>query len=219
MLSGCSLVSSGLLHSLRSSILYLALLLLAVISSLASGQVVDDLCICSPTTFTFTLDFAGACPGTVEEGPGISSVNCFDISNSTDLVPVSVSTIQVLELDQGLQNLNGQRYDGPFEEGDSVTFTSVATGVITEKSEVPGGLQVNTIGTNAEGVPVLYSFIVDYSNSCSDTPIFQIGDQIGWIIIVSFDFRYCVGECTFSHFVFSSRTSLLQGRNIVLPQR
>lgn len=192
MHSGCSLESSGLLDSLRSSVLYLALLLLAVISSLASGQVVDDLCICSPTTFTFTLDFAGTCPGTVEEGgPGISKVNCFDISNSTDLVPVSVLTIQVLELDLGLQSLNAQRYDGPFEDGDSVTFTSVATGVITEKSEIPGGLQVNTFGTNAEGVPVLNSFIVDYSNSCSDTPIFQIGDQIGWIIIVSVDFRYC----------------------------
>jgi hypothetical protein len=99
--------------------------------------------------------------------------------------PVSVGQIQVIELDLNLENAFVQNYIGNFEDGDSVEYTSISAKDITNPSQIPGGIQLNVQGIDTNGDSVTNSFIVDYTNSGTDTPIFEVGNQIGWIMFVS----------------------------------
>lgn len=171
----------------RSSFLGSVLLLLSTSTPSVTAQVIgQDIFICSPTAFTFTLDFSGDCPGTVEEGPGIEGLDCFFLRNSTiDPRPASVKTIQILELDLDLNTIFVDNFVGNFQDGDSVEYSSVSAGDITDDSQVPGGIQLNIVGTDANGLQITNSFIVEYTNDGAVSPILFVGDQIGWVVFVS----------------------------------
>ena len=178
--------SRGMQTSARSVVGCVALLLASMISSVSAQVPGVDVFICSPTAFKFQLNFSASCPGNVVPSPGIQGVDCFYIQNSTtNLPPVSVTQIQVIELDLNLENAFVQNYIGNFEDGDSVEYTSLSATDITNPSKIPGGIQLNVRGINTAGVSVTNSFIVDYTNSGTDTPIFEVGNQIGWIVFVS----------------------------------
>lgn len=178
--------SRGSQTSTRLIVGCVALLLASMISSVSAQVPGVDVFICSPTAFKFQLNFSATCPGDVVASPGIQGVDCFYVKNSTNYMPpVSVVQIQVIELDLNLENLFVQNYIGNFEDGDSVEYTSISAKDITNPSQVPGGIQLNVNGVDTDGVPVTNSFIVDYTNSGTDTPIFEVGNQIGWIVFVS----------------------------------
>jgi hypothetical protein len=163
-----------------------ALVILATLASSVTGQLFEDVFICSPTAFTMTLNFTGVCPGTIEEGPGIDGTECFFLPNATlNLSPVSVQRIAIQELGRDLKVLDNTNEQGEFVNGDSIEYTSVSSGEITELEQVPGGLQVNLIGMNALDQEISNSFLIEYTNDGSASPVIVIGDQIGWITFVS----------------------------------
>lgn len=168
----------------RKFLLFIAFLAATVLGQI-DGQIGEDICACSPTTFTFTLSFETTCPGTVEENDGISAVECFGIPvNTTDLTPVKADSVQVLELNINFQTIATKDYEGPFFEGESIIYTSVATGNITRPEEVPGAIQLNIRLRNQEEKLVLYAFTAVYTNDCDFTPIFEKGDILGPIVLV-----------------------------------
>lgn len=163
-------------------------LLLATLCSSTNAQVVgEDIFICSPSMFTMTLNLTAMCPGTVEEGPGIVGVDCFNLPNATNTMPaVTVTAIQVLELGLSLDTIFVTNYPGAFVDGDFIEYSSVsAAGNITSPDEIPGGLQLNIQGRTENNLPVVNSFLIEYTNDGSVSPIFKIGDQVGWIVFVS----------------------------------
>jgi len=166
-------------------------LFLSTICTLALGQdnkIGTDVCICSPTTFTFTLNLNYTCPGTITENNGIAEIACFvlPVEGSTDLAAVEAESIQVLELDMNLRAINQRNYEGPFFDGESIIFSSVSTGQIDELTEVPGGLQLNSRLKNAAGELIIVTFSIDYTNDCNFTPILDIGARSGPIIFSDF---------------------------------
>mmetsp|Transcript_6110 Transcript_6110/g.9714 ORF Transcript_6110/g.9714 Transcript_6110/m.9714 type:complete len:386 (+) Transcript_6110:221-1378(+) len=163
------------------------LFFLATLSSTVQGQTGDLPCVCSPTTFTFKLNFNTVCPGTVDKNEGISGIECFGIPIDTDdIVPVKAELIQVIESNIGLQNIAIRDYDGPFFDGEEVTYASVSTGDLTRPDEVPGSIQINLRLRNAEDAIILYAFTARYTNNCDFTPVFEEGDVLGPIILSSF---------------------------------
>jgi hypothetical protein len=211
--------SRGSQISARSAVGRVALLLASMISSVSAQVLGVDVFICSPTAFKFQLNFSASCPGNVVSSPGIQGTDCYYIKNSTtNLSPVSVVQIQVIELDLNLESAFVQNYIHNFEDGDSVEYTSLSATNITSPSMIPGGIQLNVRGINSDGDSVTNSFIVDYTNSGTYTPIFEVGNQIGWIVFVSIEcssansqigskshlFRFAVGTCTCSSRVLSS---------------
>eukprot|EP00547_Thalassionema_nitzschioides_P011807 CAMPEP_0194260742 /NCGR_PEP_ID=MMETSP0158-20130606/45669_1 /TAXON_ID=33649 /ORGANISM="Thalassionema nitzschioides, Strain L26-B" /LENGTH=458 /DNA_ID=CAMNT_0039000843 /DNA_START=188 /DNA_END=1561 /DNA_ORIENTATION=- len=163
------------------------LFFLATLSSTVQGQTGDLPCVCSPTTFTFKLNFDTVCPGTVDKNEGISGIECFGIPIDTDdIVPVKAELIQVIESNIGLQNIAIRDYDGPFFDGEEVTYASVSTGDLTRPDEVPGSIQINLRLRNAEDAIILYAFTARYTNNCDFTPVFEEGDVLGPIILSSF---------------------------------
>jgi hypothetical protein len=163
-----------------------AVVMLATLASSVTGQLWEDVFICSPTAFTMTLNFTGACPGTIEEGAGIDGTECFFVPNATlNMSPVSVERISIQELGRDLKVLDNTNEQGEFVDGDSIEYTSVSSGEITELEQVPGGLQVNLIGRNALSQEISNSFLIQYTNDGSASPVIVIGDQIGWVTFVS----------------------------------
>ena len=166
----------------------LCLLLLQFLG--AQAQVLGtDIFICSPTFITFTLNFSSGCPGSIENGTGIVGTECEFIFNETQLLPiVSVETFQVQELDLDLRTLSVQNF-GPLSDGATVEWNSTSSQNVTDESKIPGGLQFNIVGKTASGLTIVNSAIVQYSNNGNVSPIFEVGDQIGWTVFVSTCYR------------------------------
>lgn len=151
----------------------------------------QDICGCSPRTFTLNLDFSLACPPTnITSGGGIAAVSCLVSpfgAPATDLTPVVVESISILELDQSNNVIVEERIEGNLLDGDTFSYTSVLdnTGSITISEQIPRALQMNLNGRNLEGVILLNVFIITYSNECGFVPVIQDGHSAGWVIFVS----------------------------------
>lgn len=115
---------------------------------------------------------------------------------TTDTVPVEISSIQFLELDS-FGNLDVINQDTSFtdvslEDGDEVQFNSISvtldpTVPLEEQLAIlPGGGALIIVGTNAAGETLRNRILWTYTNSCesscmeSDVPITE-GDTIGWV--------------------------------------
>ena len=163
------------------------------------AQTAQGVCVCSPSSISFTLDFSLQCPPeNIVTGvdKGIDRVFCQVteeprpdvVAGLDDLVPVNVTAVNIFELGldlrvikqsflPGVNLLNGETivFESIVNEYDAQTLTSQNT---------PGGLQIVFKGLNADGVAVTNSFILTYSNRCDVVPFFE-GDSIGWAVIVS----------------------------------
>ncbi len=159
------------------------------------GQAVGtDLCACQPSTYELTLDFGLVCNDTTVGGEGIFDQDCLiatrlpDTVNVTDLVPVTVSEIQILELDQFQDVVGIVIYnEGPYFDGDVVTYTSIvrSTPEFINPVTLPRGFQVSIVGNNAEGQPIINTWGILYDNDCGIFPLLTEGQTIGWTIFVS----------------------------------
>jgi hypothetical protein len=161
--------------------------LFSIFIMIASAKSVGkDVFACSPTSFTFGLNFEGNCPGNINQTrPGIDSTDCYFVPRSGDtLSPITVRSIQIIESTLDLGNLNVETRFEDFEDGDSLEYTSVTAGKLNDENDVPGRIQLNIRGVDTNDNSVTNTVIIDYSNSPDAFPV-QIGDEIGWIVIVS----------------------------------
>mmetsp|Transcript_11865 Transcript_11865/g.34024 ORF Transcript_11865/g.34024 Transcript_11865/m.34024 type:complete len:277 (+) Transcript_11865:86-916(+) len=152
-----------------------------------------DVCACSPTTYTFRMDFSSTCPPTnTNAESGVASVSCLISpfgAASDDLVPVIIESVGILELDQGKNVLVEERIDSEFLNGDSLLYSSVVKnlGAATSNEEIPKALQVNLSGRNKEGIMLMNVFIITFTNECGVYPMIQTGGSVGWVIFVSYN--------------------------------
>lgn len=152
------------------------------------GQVIGkDLCACSPSTYEFTLDFGLFCPPVnVTESDAIDQTSCvitsFGDPNVTDLVPVSVQSIDILELGQGLRVLVQESILGNYSDGDSFAYTSLSATPheITAPDEVPRAIQINIVGMNQFDEALINVYIITFTNDCGAFPLLLEGQSAGW---------------------------------------
>jgi len=171
--------------ALSSWILFVSAVTLSLMSERATAQ---DTCACSPSKFTFTLDFSLECPPvnvTTTENSGIDTTFCQispfgDINQKiTDLVPVEIQYINIVELGQGFEVLSQKNVtDGPFKNGDSFPLTSIITN--GEDDEIPQVIQLNIFALNVLGERILNFYAISYSNDCDAFPVLFEGGSAGW---------------------------------------
>ncbi len=169
--------------------------LVALLASfvLATGQEIGtEICSCSPRTYEFTLDFSLTCPPVnITLGDGVEATSClvspFGTPNVSNLVPVTVEGIDILELGQSLRVVAQTDIDDQLFDGDTFTYSSMVADPdsIDTVQEVPRALQLNIVGINAEGDRIINVFIVTFTNVCNSYPIFQEGQSAGWTRFVS----------------------------------
>ncbi len=157
------------------------------------GQIIgENICACSPSSYTFTLEFDLSCPPVnVAENEAVDDTSCVITSvgdpGVTDLVPVVVQSIDVLELGQGLRIIVQERITGTFVNGDSFNYTSIAAvpGDVVDPTDVPRAIQINIAAINQFDESLLNTFIITFSNSCDAYPVFTEGQSAGWVLFVS----------------------------------
>jgi hypothetical protein len=164
------------------------LLVLLSLSIGGSAQTLgQDICACSPGTYEITFDFSLVCPPTnVTRGDGIEDIAClispFGAPAATDLVPVSVESIDVLEVGGNLQVIFQDEIMGPFVNGDTFTYT---TNFIEGAMDIPKGIQLNTHALNQAGENILNVLNIVYTNDCNIYPVIDANQSAGWFLFVS----------------------------------
>ena len=159
----------------------------------ASAQVIgQQICACSPSYYEFTLNFEHFCPPVnITQNNGIQDRSCvvtpYSSTNVTDLVPVVVTSIDILELGQGLRVLVQENIAGHFRDGDTFNYTSLTAvpGDIVGTTDIPRGLQINVVGSNQYGEPLINVFILTFTNNCGAYPVIEAGESAGWTTFVS----------------------------------
>lgn len=168
---------------ISSWIVYASAVALTLLSGRAAAQ---DICACSPSTYTFTLDFSLSCPPVnVTRNPGITATFCqvspLGDGNQTidELEPVAVEYIDVLELGQQFEVLSQTNITGVFEDGDSFDYTSI-TGAEGYDGEIPRVVQLNIFALNEFGERVVNFYAISFSNLCDAYPTLEEGGSSGW---------------------------------------
>jgi hypothetical protein len=160
-------------------------------ATVSDGQ---PLCSCSPSTYIFTLDFSLTCPPVnVTRNGGIAATFCQVSpfgdaeSNITDLVPVEVGYVDVLELGQAFEVLTQVNITGTFVDGDTIPYTSIASSSgSSSDDEIPKVIQLNIFAFNAAGQPIVNFYAIAFSNNCDEYPTLLEGESAGWTQFVSF---------------------------------
>ena len=177
---------------MERSLLIPVLFLLASIGLVTGQEIGTEICACSPRSYEFTLDFNLTCPPVnIAVGDAVDDTSClispFGALDVEDLVPVSVDSIDVLELGQNLRVIAQTDIDQTFSDGDSFTYTSVVAdpSSIETVEQVPRALQINIVGNNQHGDRIINVFIVTFTNDCDKYPVFEEGQSAGWAKFVS----------------------------------
>jgi len=152
--------------------------------------VIPVICGCSSSTYTFVLDFGLSCATqNITIGSGVSSVSCLISpfgAPTTNLDPVLIDSISVIELDQFNNVIVEERIKGDFLNGDSFSYSSILNNpdddITISSRQIPRALQLNLNGKNKEGIMLLNVFVLQFSNECGVYPIIQNGDSVGWSI-------------------------------------
>jgi len=148
-----------------------------------------EICYCAPNAYEFTLDFTLTCPPVnITLGDAVAATTCmvspFGAPEVADLVPVSVSSIDVLELNQNLQVVV-QENIAPKEsylDGDTFSYISYAAipGEIVNPEDLPRAIQLNIVGVNKNGEEIINVYLITFTNSCGAYPVLQKGQWAGW---------------------------------------
>ena len=163
-------------------------LVLLALASLCEGQI-GDLCACTPSVYEWVLDFSSTCVDNTLGSVGIAETNC-DIGGFqpgvTDLTPVQALIIDITEFNQMNQAMQQTILDGEFEDGASFTHvSSTATPGNVTAETVPKALQITIVALNALAQPLSMVWIISFTNSCDQYPVFSQGDQLAWTVFVS----------------------------------
>ena len=158
--------------------------------SLRQDIIVDEICGCSPSNYSIVLDFSLFCPPVeVGRGNGIGEISCIISplgAPSSDLEPVRLLNIDILELDQNNNVLTQERIDGGFVNGDTIVYTSIlGRDVELAVEQIPRAFQMNLNGVNADGVALINVFVITFTNECGILPVLDPGESAGWAVFVS----------------------------------
>jgi hypothetical protein len=167
-----------------------------VVSGQDNGVLGVSVCACTPRSyqFTFTLTNASCDNNDNIVGDGVLSTECsiapFQSGNTntsaiTDRVPVSVETIDILELDTDLVFITQTSKFGNFSSNDTFEFVSITNNLTAINiSTVPKAIQISMLGRNSAGESLFFQALIIYSIDCTIFPIIEPGTSIGWITLV-----------------------------------
>lgn len=164
-------------------------ILLTILIKIVVSQEPDGsryLCSCTPLVYKWKLDFTQSCPPaniSVGNDAGVKDAYCTvtNGSNLTDLKPVSVTSYQIIELDDFLVPIKVKAEPNiTLKDGDVISFSSI-TGV--QPSVISGGLQARMDGLNSADEKIVLEWIVRYSNLCEVYP-YSEGNSLGWMEFV-----------------------------------
>jgi len=151
-----------------------------------------DICACSPSKYSFLFDFSLTCPPVNVERNGAISATFCQISpfgdenqNITDLVPIEVQYVDVLELGQRFEVLSQQNITGTFVDGDVFEYASIVED--DDNIDIPKVIQLNIFARNAAGQPIVNFFAIAYSNICDEYPTLVDGQSAGWTEFVNLE--------------------------------
>jgi hypothetical protein len=159
------------------------------------GQIGVSYCACQPSVYTFTFNFSAFCDIATIHGPGVLDDDCFErgiglgSENTNDTVPILITSVSVSELNKNLAVFEQTSYIQNFRDGDSFSYTSILStpdninGLTPDT--VPGGLQLDLVGINQLEQPITNVWQILFDTVCGIFPILEVGDQIGWTILVS----------------------------------
>jgi hypothetical protein len=167
-----------------------AILVLTCFPKRTRAQIGTTICLCAPSSYRMTFDFSQTCETTALRGDGVVRSDCdvepFQDDSVTDKVPVSVGSIDILELDEGLTLLSQTSKFGTYMNGDSIDFESVSSvPASVNATKYPRALQVSVIGNNAAGETLFFAALIVFFTDCSVYPNLVKGSSIGWIEFVS----------------------------------
>ncbi|KAG7354137.1 hypothetical protein IV203_003493 [Nitzschia inconspicua] len=156
-------------------------------SSSIGQEIGVELCSCAPNTYEFTLDFALFCPPVnITVGDAVAATTCmvspFGDPSVIDLIPVVVTSIDILELNRNLRIMMQENIAGNFSDGDTFQYTSYAAlpGEIVNPEDLPRAIQVNIIGVNANDEPIINVYLITFTNNCGSYPVLFEGQSAGW---------------------------------------
>ena len=185
------------------SIILLLAMTASNLTGIVHGQIGTTICGCSPASYTFRLRFDLTCPGNIVNDNGISNNDCVVDSlslNNTDLVPVSVSSITIIELGMVLQPITQTQFESNngFVNGSTIVYSSILeSDPNLNEVNITGGIQAIIEGVNAQQNQIINSWVITFTNECNVFPTFSVGDAIGWLEIIDFSFptnQYCPGK-------------------------
>jgi len=172
--------------------------ILVILFTTSLAQTDRKLCSCSPSAFTFKLDFSLTCsPVNINVNPtaGVDEVFC-EISHDPSLMlvdekPVAINQVTIFELNLGLSVLRQTVFTGlNLSDGDTYSFKSIVSEATDKSSldelEIPGGLQIELRGVNAADEIIANTFILTYSNRCDIEPFF-VDESIGWSVFAGLE--------------------------------
>mmetsp|Transcript_17633 Transcript_17633/g.40658 ORF Transcript_17633/g.40658 Transcript_17633/m.40658 type:complete len:522 (+) Transcript_17633:147-1712(+) len=152
-------------------------------------EIGTDICFCAPNTYEFTLDFSLTCPPVnITLGDAVAATTCmvspFETPEVADLVPVKVTSIDILELNQNLQVMVQENIEPKeaYLDGETFSYVSYAAipGEIVKSEDLPRAIQLNIIGSNANGEEIINVYLITFTNSCGAYPVLFEGQWAGW---------------------------------------
>ena len=141
------------------------------------------MCNCFPKEISFKFNFSLSCEDTniVEIAGSQSSCLVHGMKGMVnDYVPVAIEGIDVLQLGIDLNVIHQTTIQGGFGNGEGFLYTAYAD----EENTLTGGLQLNIFGVNNANEQIINVFAITFSNECG-VQLFEVGDNIGWVIFVS----------------------------------
>jgi hypothetical protein len=119
---------------------------------------------------------------------GVDQAECLTLgaSNVTDIIPVTVESVIITELDSNLDVLKTTPATGSFMSGDIIFYESFAVSntTVVSNGTIPRVLSISVNGINAAGEAITNSNIIFYTNECNVYPVLSPGSTIGFITVV-----------------------------------
>lgn len=151
-------------------------------------------CGCQPSEYQFKLDFSSNCLEDTDVNErntvGIHRTECTvtldkasGTTNVTDQYPVAINQIQIVEL-YGEQN--EVTYKRQFKHGDTIRFQSMTSFDPNPSKMTSRGVKMTMKGFNSFDQLITNTWSMTYLNDCSIHPGLEVGQHIGWAILVSF---------------------------------
>jgi len=155
-------------------------------------QIGVDICFCAPASYEFTLDFSLFCPPVnITQGDAVASTTCFVqpkfIEAVSDLIPVAVSRIIILELNQQQSTVSREEIVSSLGDGGTFQYTSLVAlpGEVVDVTRLPRAIQLNIDGVNSLDEAITNIVTVTFTNNCGRYPVFFEGQSAGWVRFVS----------------------------------
>lgn len=127
--------------------------------------------------------------------------------NIDDQVPVVISSIQFIQQDQSGNPIESTLIEEDKTDGETVQFTST---IVDMPEQIPYRITMILRGFNADQQAIQNTFTIEFTNTCG-IPTFTEGEQIGWVIFVSFVPSFYV-HTSLSRFTNSAQFFILSPR-------